>query len=267
MKNIGFLQFGALGDCLLATVIAKEVRDRHPNDRITWVLLDCFREVAQGCPWVDDYVAWPLHRGITRQSQEMAAWKTIKAWSIDAFDLVYKPQCYPDHDWTLKPNVHLLDQMAEYAGVTIDPDNRRIGYVGRSRHMFWPPFERPTVTINCRSNTQRPALDEDQWSDVARILGDHGVGLEWGDREPSPRMTLSGWLATIFRSHLHVGYNSGGAWLAASTDTPQIVIHGKDKCTPDWLDSVKQANIKEDVTEMVAPSVDELVAAILERVL
>ena len=266
MKNIGFLQFGALGDCLLATVIAKEVRERHMNDRITWVLLDCFREVAQGCPWVDDYVAWPLHRGITRQSQEMAAWKTIKAWSIDAFDLTYKPQCYPDHDWTLKPNVHLLDQMAEYAGVTIDPDNRRIGYVSRSRDWLRLPPKCPTVTINCRGNTQRPVLTDDQWLEVAVILGQYGIDPVFGDRDPSRAMTLSRWCSTIDTSDLHVGYNSGGAWLAAATQTPQIVIHGKDKCTPDWLDSVKQANIKKDVTEMVSPTVD-VVAAILERVL
>lgn len=117
--KIAFLQYGAGGDILLATPICKKLRQKYPNDHITWICFDIYRDLIKNNPDIDDYIAWPLTPGFTRTQQENQRWNEIKQYAYSNFDLVVAPQYWPDHtqDWNESDNRTLSDYMEQYANL------------------------------------------------------------------------------------------------------------------------------------------------------
>ncbi len=49
-----------VGDFVMATPFLRAVRARYPDARITYLLEPNLLDLALGCPWVDECVAWPI---------------------------------------------------------------------------------------------------------------------------------------------------------------------------------------------------------------
>ena len=55
--NILFVQLGSMGDCLLATTIARQIKEvDYPNCHLTWMIGDIFETVIKNNPYVDDTI-------------------------------------------------------------------------------------------------------------------------------------------------------------------------------------------------------------------
>ncbi len=174
MKRVAFLQFGALGDILMATAICEELRRQRPDDHITWICFDCYRSAIANNPHIDDYIAWPLNPDHSRDEQELWTGKVIKGYAEQAFDEIIAPQCYPDHDWEHKKGVHLLDQMFEYAGME-SPAFHELVFKASAREQQWAhavkeSYNEPIVTCNIASNTNASIWTADQYAELERLL-------------------------------------------------------------------------------------------------
>ena len=240
--RIGFIQTSALGDCLLATAVLQRVRESHPNDRITWIIFDQYRSVAAACPFCDDYIAWPLDPNVRRQDQEFQRWRELLYYADRSFDLVVRPQIYPFHDWMLRDGVSMLDQMFEYAKVTCTAPVRPLTFAKAGLGI------KCDVAVNSKSNTQRPLWSDDQWKIFTDLLDPYVVCD--GD---SMGMSLESWRTTIMGASVYVGLDSGGTWLAATTNTPQVTLYSSHTTCPNWLSGIKANRVKDEslVTEVI----------------
>ncbi len=93
--KIAFLSYGALGDCAYSSPICHRLRIVYPEAEITWIIFDLYRDFVANNPDIDDYIAWPLVPGQTRQQQEVQRWKEIQEYAYTNFDLVVRAQCWP----------------------------------------------------------------------------------------------------------------------------------------------------------------------------
>lgn len=54
-------QVGAMGDCLLSTIIARQIKEvDYPGSHLTWVVGDRFKEVVENNPHVDEIIVLPV---------------------------------------------------------------------------------------------------------------------------------------------------------------------------------------------------------------
>lgn len=279
--NIAFLQFGALGDCLMSTIALREIRERHPYDQITWMIFDQYREVAVHCPLIDDYIAWPLDPKRTRRDQERERWAEMKDYAAAKFDQCYIPQLFPDHRYEDKMHVHLIQQMCDYAGVpyrrgsriAFNPGqwdmDRLLSKVQWSENYAWHGMS--ILPVSTQSITQPAVWNLEKYEELAEKLSKQGILCVFGDKTIGdwPRFdgTLGEWHSLVEFSFCYVGLDSGSSWLAASTDTPQIVMYPDRPTVPRWLVSIKDASIKpsELVHELTTPSVDKVVEAVVAK--
>ena len=242
IEQVAFLQFGRIGDMLLASSILHDFKQVNPNTRVTWISLDCYRDLLAGNPDIDNYIAWPTHPNVDRIQMELAAWDNIVQYAqrhqqAGVFNRIIAPQCYPSNRWESQPGVHLLDQMYGYSGV--DRLKSRI-------HMFdgRRKCKKKTSVVTCNSGslTQQPVWTAEQWDELREGLLERGIELIDGDRESN---TLTQWYDKIRKSRFYIGGNSGGSWMAAAAGIDQIVLRGTNSCTPLWLDGIEQSGLKE----------------------
>jgi ADP-heptose:LPS heptosyltransferase len=104
--KIAFLSFGALGDCAYSSCLCHRLRVIHPDAEITWIIFDLYKDFVANNPDIDNYIAWPLAPGQTRQQQEVQRWKEIQEYAYHNFDLVVRAQCWP---WDNLPQECLWD--------------------------------------------------------------------------------------------------------------------------------------------------------------
>lgn len=256
--NIAFLQFGGRGDMVMATAVLAEVRRLHPNDQITWICLDEYREVIADLRLIDSYIAWPLIPGIKRQHQELERWAEIKQYAARTFDKVYIPQHYPDHYFTnTRPGLHLIDQMFLNAG---------LGPLDSYSLQHWPSESRweSLVTLNSAGVSQGSLWTPAQWDELAKMIQDAGYDVEDGNKSGC---TWRQWRKRIGVSSVYVGLDSGGTWLAATTDTPQIVMRSSRNDNPKWLTGFAEARVKDkyDFFELIDPTPSEVFHALKDR--
>lgn len=92
------------GDCLLATVMARQIKQDFPGCHLTWAISDLCRQAIENNPYVD--AIW--ERIITsRESALNEDWYSLKSAALEKknageFDEVFFTQVYPD-------NVHNYD--------------------------------------------------------------------------------------------------------------------------------------------------------------
>ena len=94
----------ANGDCLLATVLAKQIKKDYPGCHLTWAISDKCRQVIEGNPDVD--AIWEI-RLADKKAGEADAWFSFAAQAEERkgrgeFDEVFLTQVYPS-------NVHNYD--------------------------------------------------------------------------------------------------------------------------------------------------------------
>jgi len=265
VRTTAFLQFGVLGDVIIATAVLCEYRMANPSEHITWILLEPYADTVMGNPDVDEVMPWPLKPHLTRRAQERERWEEIKTYAARHFDLIIKPQVFPDHRWEDLAPMTLIEQMFHHAGVKC-PARRELVVTSS-------PSPKPTpgryVTCNASGNTQPGVWSRYEYSQLARILRGRGITLVVGDGDIPGALRFTGtireWRSIIESAVAHIGLDSGGTWLAATTQTPQIVIHGSRPTVPTWLTRLKSAGVKDTnlITEFTSPSVETVAAQLL----
>ncbi len=139
----------ANGDCLLATVLARQIKHDYPGCHLTWAISDLCSSVITNNPFVDDVWIVPL---INKKAGEQEGWFSFQAAALQRkaageFDEVFFTQIYPT-------NVH--------------------GFDGTTRGTIYASYPHP-VTVDARPVLRLTAdekLKVEQYA-VANRLADH----------------------------------------------------------------------------------------------
>jgi hypothetical protein len=89
----------ANGDCLLATVLAKQIKKDFPGCHLTWAISDLCRQVIEGNPDVD--AVWEIQLP-DKKTGEKEGWYTFKKDALEKklsgeFDEIFFTQVYPSN--------------------------------------------------------------------------------------------------------------------------------------------------------------------------
>ena len=88
----------AFGDCLYATVLARQIKHDFPGCHLTWAIASPFRELIDGNPYVDEI--WEVH--VTRLEAMTGGWRGFVRDATERqqkgdFDRVFFTQIPPDN--------------------------------------------------------------------------------------------------------------------------------------------------------------------------
>ena len=103
-------QLSAKGDCLYATILARQLRQDHPKAHITWAISSQCAAVPRNNPYVDD--VWQIeipglidHEVVWRVFEREATRKLLR----HEFDHIYFSQIWPNNfhnfDGTIRPSI------------------------------------------------------------------------------------------------------------------------------------------------------------------
>lgn len=100
---------GAMGDCLYATVIARQIKHDYPDCHLTWAIGSMARSILDGNPDVDEIWEVPM----ANHGEMHAAWQKFEREAIDAkgrgeFDDIFLTQIFPN-------NFHNFDGTVRYS--------------------------------------------------------------------------------------------------------------------------------------------------------
>jgi len=110
MDRILLGQLGANGDCLYATILARQIRYDHPDAEITWAISSKARSVLLNNPHID--AIWEIP--ISSWDQHEMAWRVFEREALRRyirrdFDAVYLSQIWPNnfqnYDGTVRPSI------------------------------------------------------------------------------------------------------------------------------------------------------------------
>ncbi|HMK33479.1 MAG TPA: hypothetical protein VK463_00330 [Desulfomonilaceae bacterium] len=103
-------QLGANGDCLYATVLARQIKEDYPGCHLTWAISSRCKEVLTANPYVDEIWEWNVSDTVRD-----AAWRALETTALriqtglDPFDKVVLSQIWPDnfrrYDGTVRPSI------------------------------------------------------------------------------------------------------------------------------------------------------------------
>ncbi len=104
-------QLAANGDCLYATILARQLKKDYPDSRLTWAVSKSCRHVLDGNPHVDDIWEWDTTHGKTIGT----AWRALETAVLrvqsgpEQFDRVVLSQIWPSNfrnfDGTIRPSI------------------------------------------------------------------------------------------------------------------------------------------------------------------
>jgi cephalosporin hydroxylase len=97
--RVALVQLAAYGDCLFATLVARQIKRDHPGCHLTWVIGDKFSSILDGNPNVD-----AVHKIVLSSRDEAfsSGWDTAKSWVADQvrmgnLEKAYFTQIFPDN--------------------------------------------------------------------------------------------------------------------------------------------------------------------------
>ena len=97
--RVGLVQLSAYGDCLFATLVARQIKRDHPGCHLTWVIGDRFASILEGNPHVD-----VVHKILLSSRGEAfsSGWQKAKSWvaeqvRIGNLEKAYFTQIFPDN--------------------------------------------------------------------------------------------------------------------------------------------------------------------------
>lgn len=247
--KIAFLQFGAAGDIMFATPTLRSLASSYSNAKIEWFIEDRFVNLVETNPYVSKVVPYkrPNIHG-QKQADEGIMWQQMKD-DADAGDYcrIAKPQMWPDHNF-YRSQDHIVDMMAQnvfspsyeflknarYLELYIIDDD--IASVStRFGDINW----NKVITINHVSYAASPVWQPFQYEQFAKELLDHDfIPMFTGSAsDPLPEVdgivdargtTYREWTECISRSACWLGLDTGAKGLAATTDTPMVVLQSPD---------------------------------------
>jgi cephalosporin hydroxylase len=97
--RVALVQLAAYGDCLFATLVARQIKRDHPGCHLTWVIGDKFASIIDGNPHVD-----AVHKIVLSSRDEAlsSGWEKAKTWVADQvrignLEKAYFTQIWPDN--------------------------------------------------------------------------------------------------------------------------------------------------------------------------
>jgi hypothetical protein len=97
--KVALVQLSAYGDCLFATLVARQIKRDHPDCHLTWVIGDKFASILDGNPHVD-----AVHKIVLSSRDEAfsSGWEEAKTWVADQvrmgnLEKVWFTQILPDN--------------------------------------------------------------------------------------------------------------------------------------------------------------------------
>jgi hypothetical protein len=110
MHRILLGQLTANGDCLYATILARQIRDDYPDAHITWAISSLCAPILRNNPYVDKVWQIPM---ADRQVQEVTwhafQYEALSGYLRREFDDVFLSQIYPSNfqnfDGTVRPSI------------------------------------------------------------------------------------------------------------------------------------------------------------------
>ncbi|MFL6504471.1 MAG: glycosyltransferase family 9 protein, partial [Candidatus Udaeobacter sp.] len=97
--RVALVQLSAYGDCLFATLVARQIKRDHPGCHLTWVIGDKFASILDGNPNVD-----AIHKIVLSSRDEAfsSGWEKAKTWVSDRLrsgnlEEAYFTQIFPDN--------------------------------------------------------------------------------------------------------------------------------------------------------------------------
>ena len=78
--RVALVQLAAYGDCLFATLVARQIKRDHPGCHLTWVIGDKCASILDGNPHVD-----AVHKIVLSSRDEAlsSGWEKAKTWVTD----------------------------------------------------------------------------------------------------------------------------------------------------------------------------------------
>jgi hypothetical protein len=110
MDRILLGQLGANGDCLYATILARQLRQDHPGGHITWAISSQCIGLLRNNPDVDE--VWEVP--VSGWDDHAMAWRifereALRRYQRREFDLILLSQIWPSHfenyDGTIRPSI------------------------------------------------------------------------------------------------------------------------------------------------------------------
>jgi len=97
--RVALVQLAAYGDCLFATLVARQIKRDHPGCHLTWVIGDKCASILDGNPHVD-----AVHKIVLSSRDEAfsSGWEKAKTWVTDQvrmghLEKAYFTQIFPDN--------------------------------------------------------------------------------------------------------------------------------------------------------------------------
>ena len=97
--KVALVQLAAYGDCLFATLVARQIKRDYPGCHLTWVIGDKFASILDGNPHVD-----AVHKIVLSSRNEAFSfgWQKAKAWVADQvrignLEKAYFTQIFPNN--------------------------------------------------------------------------------------------------------------------------------------------------------------------------
>ena len=110
MERILLGQLGANGDCLYATILARQLRHDHPNAHITWAISSQCAGLLANNPDIDEVwqipiAGWERHETMWRVFEREA----MRSYVEHSYDLMLLSQIWPNNfrnfDGTVRPSI------------------------------------------------------------------------------------------------------------------------------------------------------------------
>lgn len=110
MKRILLGQLYANGDCLHATILARQIKNDQPDSHLTWAISSSCRSIAENNPDIDEVWEIPAYR----HAEQERYWRLFEAAALRRllagdFDKAYLSQLWPDNmqnfDGTPRPSL------------------------------------------------------------------------------------------------------------------------------------------------------------------
>jgi len=97
--RVALVQLVSYGDCLFATLVARQIKRDHPGCHLTWLIGDKFASILEGNPHVD-----AVHKIVlnSRYDALSSGWENAKNWVADQvrignLEKAYFTQIFPDN--------------------------------------------------------------------------------------------------------------------------------------------------------------------------
>lgn len=174
-KRILLAQLGANGDCLYATVLARQIKHDHPDCHLTWAVARQCRPILEGNPHVDEVWEWDVPPPARERAWAALETAVLHIQSGPApYDQICMSQIWPlnyrRYDGTIRPSI----LRAWPGGITVpvdsvimlsDQERERVAAFAR-RHALEQRAH--VILFECSSNSGQSYVSPAFAQDVAR---------------------------------------------------------------------------------------------------